>query len=147
MWPLWCPDQPSVSSLTDTIRRTYFIAWLLWSRNVDRRVLDFDCVSVIAQLPIFEYQNHRPVHVLLFSFYLCLVLYTSCIRFSYFYFTVFTVLLMYTYLVYVLFHYLHCLWWCTHVLLYMFLFFLFDSSATSINESIPFDRCGECNGF
>jgi len=42
-------------------------------------------------------------------------------------------------------------WFCVdmflvmyHVLLYMF---YFGNSATSNNESIPFDRCGECNGF
>jgi len=34
-----------------------------------------------------------------------------------------------------------------YILFYCICFIFFGNSATSSNESIPFDRCGECNGF
>jgi len=74
-----------------------FIAWLLWSKSVDRRVLGFDCVSVIAQLPFLCINNVCRCMFSFISFYVFLVMYTF---------------LLYTFLSFIL----HCFWWCTHVL-------------------------------
>jgi len=73
-----------LSSPTDSISQTHFTAWLLWSRSVDRHVLGFDCVSVIAQLPFLCINNVCRCMFSFISCYMFLVMYICFIVYVFF---------------------------------------------------------------